>query len=721
MPLEPGTLLGPYEIQSVLGAGGMGEVYKARDTRLERMVAVKVSKEQFSTRFAREARAIAQLNHPYICQLYDVGPDYLVMEYVEGMPLQGPLPLEKALAYAAQICDGLAAAHGKNVVHRDLKPANVLVTDAGVKLLDFGLAQLGAAVASEDDITQNVGLTQIGTIVGTPAYMSPEQAAGSPVDARSDVFSFGAVLYEMLSGRRAFAGASAMAVIAAVLEKEPEPLDAPEGVRSLIRRCLRKSPGERFQSAAELGSALRSLATPARREERTSIAVLPFANMSHNADDEYFSDGLAEEIINALVKLPGLKVIARTSAFAFKGQNMDIRRIAAVLGVSNVLEGSVRRAGNRIRVTAQLIAAADGGHLWSERYDREMDDLFVMQDEIAAAIASELKVKFAPASSARARRQPNLRAYEAYLRYRQYQWGFTPDALRRSRECLEQAIALDPEFALPYVGLADHYFASTTFGHADTLVPTARRLAERALELDADLPEAHAMLGVLAGFYKPDWEEAERRFRVAMAREAVPWHVRSWYSNFFLSYVGRKQEARREAERALEDNPLSQMLHWCLGNVLEGLGLEADARTAFDRTVDLDPQFWLAWWSLAIHHVLFGALGDAVTCAERSFAIFPNPLNIGVLAGLLRKAGDTTRSTALLGRIPPDAEGYSMGLTSFHLASGDIDDAAGWAGEALDDGYPMMTNMFIRPFERWLRQSPGWPGLMRRLNLPAVP
>ena len=696
----------------------MGQVYTARDTRLERTVAIKVSGEQFSARFEREARAIAQLNHPHICQLYDVGPDYLVMEYIDGAPLKGPLGLDEALKYSLQICDGLNAAHEKGVIHRDLKPANILLTRAGVKLLDFGIAQVARPPLSDAEVTQDFGLTQAGTVLGTPGYMSPEQSEAKRVDARSDIFSFGVVLYEMLSGRRAFSGDSVVAVMAAVLHKEPEPLHAPESIRRVVARCLRKSPGERFESVAELRAALGSAFAPTLPEERPSIAVLPFANMSRDADEEYFSDGLAEEIINALVKIPGLKVIARTSAFAFKDQNTDIRRIADVLGVANILEGSVRRAGNRIRVTAQLITAADGSHVWSERYDRQMEDLFAMQDEIAGAIASELKVKFAVASPAHRRRQPDLHAYEAYLRYRQYQWAFTPQALRRSRECLEQAITLDPQFALPYVGLADHYFASTTFGHADDLVPRARQLAERALALEPDLAEAHGMLGALAAFHTPDFQEAERRFRAAVNDESVPWHVRSWYSYFYLRSVGRNEEAKREAERALDDNPLSQLLHWCHGCVLKGMGLDADARTAFERAVDLDSQFWPAWWSLGFHDSGIGRPDKAQTSAEKGYAVHPNPYTRGLLAGVLQNVREHARSDDLLEEIRAGSEGAPVALACFHLSTGDVDQALAFAGQALDEGYPMMTNMFIRPFEIQLRPSPAWGVLMRKLNVP---
>src|SRR5687768_11533721 len=293
MTFAPGTRLGPYEVVARLGAGGMGEVYEAWDTRLDRRVAIKVSREQFSARFAREARAIAQLNHPRICQLYDVGPDYLVMEYIDGRPLEGAMPLDQALAAGIEICDALESAHAKGIVHRDLKPANILKTSSGIKLLDFGLAQVAMPDAPVD-VTRTAGLTSAGAILGTAAYMSPEQAEAKPVDARSDIFSFGVVFYELLSGQRAFRGDSSIAVMAAVLREEPTPVSAPDAVRRLIARCLRKSPGERFQSVAELRDALRQLSAPAAAAtERPSIAVLPFANMSSSPDDEYFSDGLA--------------------------------------------------------------------------------------------------------------------------------------------------------------------------------------------------------------------------------------------------------------------------------------------------------------------------------------------------------------------------------------------------------------------------------------------
>ena len=715
MPLSPGHRLGPYEIVAPIGAGGMGEVYKATDTRLGRTVAIKTLDGAHSERFQQEARAVAALNHPNICVLYDVGPGYLVMEYIDGTPLHGPMALNEVLQVATQMADALDAAHAKGILHRDLKPANIMMTTSGAKLLDFGLAKILAEAT--DDATRTIA----GTVLGTASYMSPEQAQGKTTDVRSDVFSFGAVLYELLTGRRVFERESLLDTLNAVVREEPRPLDSPAS--AIVMRCLAKQPERRFQTIGDVKTALQQLRSKAADvvQALPSIAVLPFANTSHSADDEYFSDGLAEEIINALAQVPGLKVIARTSAFAFKGKNEDIRRIAETLGVTNVLEGSVRRAGPRIRVTAQLILASDGTHLWSQRYDRELADIFAVQDEIASAIAGALKLKLSPAPE---RRMPSLPAYEAYLKYRYYQWRFTPEDSQRSRECLEQALTLDPGFALPYVGLADYHLALAAVGGLPSreAMPKARELAMRALEIDPDLPEAHAMLGIVAGVLDYDWPETERRFRLAMAREPISPHLRQWNSWFHLFSIGRPTEARQQMDRVIEEDPLSQMWHYTMSMVLQGLGHDDEALSEMRKSVELDPQFWLGWTSLSVLHAVHGQHAESFRCAEKAIAGAAwSPLAIGVMAAALANMDRTADAEPLLTTLRNDPSAGSMGLACYYIARGDIDRFVEWSDKAAELRVVSLVTLLIRPFEARLGHAAGWPALRKKLNLaPAV-
>ncbi|HEV2199678.1 MAG TPA: protein kinase [Bryobacteraceae bacterium] len=730
MPLAAGTRLGPYEILAPIGAGGMGEVWKARDTRLDRIVAIKRLKghegsASSSARFQQEARAIAALNHPHICQIYDVGPDYLVMEYVEGRPLSGPLPLEEALKLALQIASALEEAHGRGILHRDLKPGNILVTGKGAareshtKLLDFGLAKL--MTGSDSDVTA----TLEGTVMGTASYMAPEQAEGKPLDARSDVFSFGAVLYEMLSGNRAFGGTSMAQVVSAVLRDEPAPLPAalktPPELDRLVRRCLRKTPAERFQSMAEVKGALGQISLRAS-EEQPSIAVLPFANMSADKDQEYFSDGLAEEIINALVKIPGLKVIARTSAFAFKGQNTDVRRIAEALGVAHVLEGSVRRAGNRIRVTAQLITAADGSHLWSERYDRELEDVFAVQDEIASAIAGALQVTLAVEPAALRRYTPKLAAYEAYLKGHHYQFKLTPESVARAKAAYQQAIALDPNFALAHVGHGDYFLAIAAIGlmPAKEAMPLVREHARMALDIDPSLAEAHAQLGIVAGVYDYDWKEAERRFQRAMAPAPASAQVRLWHAAFFLTSIGRPHEAARELRHILRDDPLNIVYHWDLAAALLVAGQPSEGSAELRHILELDENFWYASLMLGIFHALNGAPDEALGYAQRAHATAPfAPQIVGLLAGVLMRTGETGLAEEMLHRLQP-GEAYMApaGLAIFHLVCGEIDLVAHWVEKAIEQRDPMILFVVCRAFGKALRSSARWPALAKMMNLP---
>jgi TolB-like protein/tRNA A-37 threonylcarbamoyl transferase component Bud32/Tfp pilus assembly protein PilF len=711
MSLAPGTLLGPYEILELLGAGGMGEVWKARDTRLGRMVAIKRLKVQYSARFEQEARAIAALNHPHICTLHDIGSDYLVMEYVQGQMLSGPLTLEQTSRIALQIADALEAAHKQGILHRDLKPANVMVTEAGAKLLDFGLAKLTTDSAADATATMD------STISGTAAYMSPEQALGKALDARSDIFSFGAVLYELLSGRRAFDGGSILDTLNAVVLNEPASFDSP--LFSVVKRCLSKTPAQRFQNMAELKNALQTALAPASKpsNQQPSIAVLPFANLSRDADDEYFSDGLAEEIINALMKVTGLKVIARTSAFAFKGQNIDIRKIAEVLGVSTVLEGSVRKAGNRIRVTAQLITAADGTHLWSERYDRELADIFEVQDEIASAIAGSLKVKLS--TNRAARYTPKLPAYQAYLKARHNRGRLTRESIALYQDYLEQTIALDPNFALAYVDMADSYLMlSTTVGPAHKMMQQVRTYARKALDLDPALPEAQAMMGIVSCIYDYDWSEGARRFDLAMEQEPIAPQVREWYG-FFCWVINTPDQAAEQMIRGLEEDPLNILSRQSLVSCLWGAGRLDDAAHELSECIKLDPQLPFAYSLLAIVEVSRGSLIAAESAAEKSLAMVRWPITVGVLAGISLKLGKTARAQELLRELGDGSDyGAPLGMAYSHLMSNDLSAAADWVQKAIEQRVSLLWPYLLSPLTEPLRSSSHWPRLMKMMNMP---
>jgi serine/threonine-protein kinase len=704
MALTAGTRLGPYEILAPIGAGGMGEVWKATDTRLGRTVAIKVLSGPHSDRFEQEARAIAALNHPHICTLYDVGPDYLVMEFVDGVALSGPLPVEEALRLALQMAAALGAAHAKGITHRDLKPANILVTKEGVKLLDFGLAKPLAGT----DATRTIE----GTILGTPSYMAPEQIEGKPCDARSDVFSFGAVLYEMLAGSRAFEG------MAAVLRDDPKP---PPALERVVMRCLEKQAARRFQTMAELREALQQ-ETAKPVEKQPSIAVLPFANMSADKENEYFSDGLAEEILNLLAKIPGLKVIARTSSFAFRGKEQDITKIAEALRVQNILEGSVRRAGNRIRVTAQLIHAADGSHLWSERYDRELADVFAVQDEISGAIARELQLKLSPQAAAKPRYTPKLPVYEAYLKARHYHWKLTPEAMAQAKAFYEQAIALDPRFALAQAFYADLFGLHATLGitPAHEVMPAARALAQRALELDPSLPEAHAILCSFAAAYDYDWKEAAHRFTLATAGDTPsPW-VLAYLGALYVLALGRRTEAIEQVGRAVQGDPLDFTIRAVMAQSLAAAGRYTEAEAHLRQILDFDANVSLAFSGLASQYAARRMFAEALPFAEKAYSLAPwAKQTTGLYAGLLIRTGEPDQGKELIQRLGSgEVYGAPMGLALFHVCCGEIDLAADWIEKAIEQRFPSVVYWLQGAIAEPLRSSPRWPKLAALMNLP---
>ncbi|HZR23608.1 MAG TPA: protein kinase [Vicinamibacterales bacterium] len=704
MPLSPGIRLGPYEIASLLGAGGMGEVYKAVDTRLNRTVAIKVigggdadlaSRE----RLLREARAASALNHPHICTVHDVGDadgrPFIAMEWVDGESLadrlkdaRHALPFDDVLKYALQIVDALEAAHAAGVVHRDLKPANLFVTKRGdVKVLDFGLAKFTGS-PSDATVAGEAHLTDPGSAVGTVAYMSPEQARGDLVDPRSDLFSFGAVLYEMVTGRRAFGASTPASTFDAILNRQPPPArqfnrDLPSAIDGVIERLLAKERSQRFGSARAVRDALDSLRHASHPSVAASgiklapsIAVLPFTNLSADPENEYVADGITEEIITALAQLSGLQVAARASSFAFKGRTADLAEIAARLRVAHVLTGSVRKAGTRLRVMVQLVSAHDGFQVWSERYDREADDIFAIQDEIAAAIAAKLRVALTAADEEARQKRPteNLEAYELYLkgRFLVNQRGIS---LRNGLECFSRALALDPNYAAAHAGIGSALGLLSFYGYAPPYeaMPKARRAAQAAIAADPTLAEPHAVLQFVAFQYDWDPAQAGREFHQAVTLDnrlvaAYLWRVTE------LSAYGRFEEANAIAHRAVEIDPLSAISMAVLASALLFAQLFDEAERMTREAVELDPALWVAirLRSVALAHL--SRIDEAIAAGEQCLSISQrHPRAVVDLACTYRRIGRMADAARLAEEILDRARSGYMPPTSIALALASID------------------------------------------------
>jgi TolB-like protein len=640
------------------------------------------------------------------------------MEFVEGEKAAGPMDPKAAVGLALQIARALEAAHSKKIIHRDLKPDNIMRTATGVKLLDFGLAKLAAEDADPGRTAATA--TAEGTLAGTFAYMSPEQARGETVDERSDVFSLGAVLSELLSGERAFRGNNPGEILSAVLVEDPRVPSGPARVVEVIRKCLRKKRDERFASMTDVSAALEAAArSPNEAAEPPSIAVLPFADMSAERDQEYFSDGLAEEIINVLTRIPGLKVIARTSAFAFKGKHEDIRHIAGALGVTTILEGSVRKAGNRLRITAQLVSARDGAHLWSDRYDREMEDIFAIQDEIAQAIADALEVRLTAETWPGPRYSPKLEAYEAALRARHLMQQWTPESLARGKALYLEAIELDPRYALARCELGLNHFPMAT----EHLIPPPeaarliRTLAHEALAIDRHLGEAQALLGI-AAMLEYQWESAEDHFHQAFAAEAPHSMVSVVYGSFFLPALGRIQEAVAHLEGALRQDPLNPLLRQGLGYVWLSVDDPVGERI-MERVIEIDPSAWIASAWLAPWYVRRGDLQKARRHAERAHALFPmHPGPTGTLAAVLALEGDQDRAAGLLEGTGTDGAGIPIGWYSYHMTRGEPALAAPWLDKAIEQRDTRAPFILPSIFGRQFVSTPYWPPLRKKMNLP---
>jgi serine/threonine-protein kinase len=711
-----GKTISHYRVLRLLGEGGMGVVYEAEDVRLGRHVALKfvvhkkLDRQETVERFEREARAASVLNHPNICTVHDVGEEgghhFIAMELLEGENLdalltRGPLPVRRLLELAVQIAEGLVAAHGRGVVHRDIKPANVFVTSTGlVKIMDFGLAKIlqspaaESLTASESEVTQTSDLTTPGLAMGTVSFMSPEQVRGEEVDARSDLFSFGALLYDMAVGEPPFRGTTPAVKLAGILERNPVPPQEinpglPAKLQDTILKALEKNREERYQSAREMLVDLRRVlreidsgavtgSTPTMsssprvtgavaplptgrpwrwiagvgigvllavvllwksgREERKpapasapteigSLAVLPLQNLSQDPAQEYFADGMTDELISRLSRISALRVISRTSAMRYKGSKKSLPEIARDLQVDAVVEGSVAREGDRVRINARLIDAAER-QMWSESYDRELRDVLSIQSDVASAIAREIRVKVAPEESTQlASKGPvDPVAYQAYLQGRVAYSRFTPESLARAEDYFDQAIAKDPLYALAYAGLADTYIQlAGRVRPPREVMPKARKAIDRALELDPNLGEAYASLGQTKLFYEFDWEGAESDLEAALERNGGSALIRQT-NGLFLAARGRTEEALEEADLIVRLDPVSSSSGCLRTRLLYYARRYDDSIAQYEKTRVADPTV-AGFCTFAIFaYQAKGRFDEAIAEAKRISEASPNEI-----------------------------------------------------------------------------------------------
>ncbi len=730
-----GKNISHYKILEKIGGGGMGVVYKAEDTKLKRTVALKFLPKEFTKdsqareRFILEAQAAAALDHPNICTVYEINESedqtFISMAYIKGQSLKEkiesrPLKIEKALDIVVQVAEGLQEAHEKGIVHRDIKPGNVMLTEKDqAKITDFGLAKL----------EWGVDLTRTATIMGTVAYMSPEQARGEKVDHRTDIWSLGCVLYEMLTGKRPFKSTNDQAALYSILNEKPVLMtefrtDIPQKLEQVVEKCLEKDRRKRYKDMSAFTDDLKSivLKTKLPVSEKPSIAVLPFVNMSADPENEYFSDGLSEDLINALTKITNLHVVARTSSFAFKGEKVDIREIGQKLNVDNLLEGSVRKVGNRLRITAQLIKVEDGYHLWSDRFDRNMDDVFAIQDEITEKIMEKLLVALdVHKKTPQEHRPASLEAYDLYLKGRYCLNMFSMD---KALAYYNQAIEKDPEYALAYASVAEVYtLYSTGFDilPSKDAMPKARKAAQKALQLDPDLAEAYVSLGLVALSYDWDRKATKQYFHKALELNPNSSSAHQWIEFYWTYMEADPDTATVHLERAQELDPLNFLIKVRLGFMSI---FERDYDRALDQfnaLFDFEPNYAMLYLSFATAYALKGMYDEALSYGKKMMEFGPPVVAyVGNLGWFYALAGKKEKAYELLADLEERSKkGYvsSFWMAAIYLGLEEIDKAFEWFERAYKDRDSNMIYFTVPPIFDPIRSDPRYQRLLEKMGL----